>query len=126
MDAYHEKDIDPPEPHLSREEILEAKIVRLKNQLELAKDRCYVLPDGECVSPFDCVHGPGIPMEDLIADRTYMNWLEEHLAYAMVKVIGYTMESLASEGHGWRNGALRRAISRAIERQNEYNRAKNG
>lgn len=126
MDAYHEKDIDPPEPHLSREEVLEAEIVRLKNQLVSAKDRCYVLPDGQCVSPFDCVHGPGIPMEALIADRTYMNWLSDHLVYMVVRVIGYQAETLPNNGKGWAGDELRQALSKAIERQNEYNRTKNG
>lgn len=28
---------------------------------KLPKDRCFVLPNGECVSPFECVHGPADP-----------------------------------------------------------------
>lgn len=101
-------------------ELVASYISKLKNQLKTAQDRCYVLPDGECVSPFDCVHGPGINMEALIADRAYMNWLSDHLVYASVKVIGYHAENLANNGKGWAADELRMAISRAIERQNEY------
>lgn len=28
-------------------------------------ERCYVLPSGECVSPFDCIHGPALSLEQL-------------------------------------------------------------
>lgn len=28
---------------------------------KLPTDRCFVLPNGECVSPFECVHGPADP-----------------------------------------------------------------
>jgi hypothetical protein len=113
--------MDKSRVYRDREAVLEAEIVRLKNELESAKDRCYVLPDGECVSPFDCVHGPGLPMEDLIADRTYMNWLSTNLVYMVVKVIGYQAETLPNNGKGWAGDELRQALSKAIERQNEYN-----
>ena len=36
-------------------------------EAERGKSPCYVLPDGSCVSPFDCVHGPGIDLGAMIA-----------------------------------------------------------
>lgn len=32
---------------------------------------CYVLADGSCISPFNCVHGEGMPLEDFIAHLIY-------------------------------------------------------
>jgi hypothetical protein len=39
----------------------------------------------------------------------------------VVKVIGYQAETLPNNGKGWAGDELRQALSKAIERQNEYN-----
>jgi len=97
--------------------LITSYIARLKEQLD---DRCYVLPDGQCVSLFECPHGPPFPIEDAIADMTYMNWLEKNLVYPIVRIIGYQAELLPNDGLGWDKGELRKALSRAIERQNDH------
>lgn len=42
-------------------------IIHMHNELELWKEHgpiekgsCFVIPDGSCISPVDCVHGPGL------------------------------------------------------------------
>jgi hypothetical protein len=93
-------------------------IQSLRRQLD---EKCFVLPDGQCVSLYECPHGPPFPIEDAIADMTYMNWLSANLVYMIVKVIGYQAETLPNNGKGWAGNELRQALSKAIERQNEYN-----
>ena len=29
-------------------------------------NRCYTLADGECVSPFDCIHGDGLSLDEFV------------------------------------------------------------
>lgn len=35
--------------------------------LEVISGPCYTLPDGDCISPFNCIHGEGLPLEDFVA-----------------------------------------------------------
>lgn len=30
------------------------------------KDQCYVLANGDCISPFHCPHGEGLPLEEFV------------------------------------------------------------
>ena len=44
------------------------KKIRLKEELAdtpYAEEQCLTLPNGECISPFGCVHGPALTMEEL-------------------------------------------------------------
>lgn len=56
----------------------------------------------------------------ITTDKDRLDWLEENLCYAMVRLKGNKMgmNSLPNKGDGWKNGKLREAIDRQIEAEN--------
>jgi len=59
----------------------------------------------------DRAHAAESALASAEADRKRLDWLEQRLVYAMVRLEGKTaMESLPNNGNGWGNGELRAAI----------------
>jgi NTP pyrophosphatase (non-canonical NTP hydrolase) len=53
--------------------------------MKTSDNKCYVLADGECVSPFECIHGDGLSLDEFVKrvqeSKTLNNYAHEcHVA----------------------------------------------
>lgn len=56
-------------PHHEDDDLAEdtTTFLRRKRKEALPPDsKCYTLPNGECISPLDCMHGDGLPLEEFL------------------------------------------------------------